>query len=68
MTGFSVEKGRKVRHKKTGGIYETVGAGVVQTDKPLTDYAEVVIYRAANGALWVRPAEEFAERFEEAPK
>ncbi len=57
---------RRVRHKKRGSIYSVIGYGFVQTDAPLTDYSEVVVYRADDGSTWVRPPSEFEDgRFEE---
>lgn len=55
---------RAFKHTKTGGIYEFVGDARLQTSKSLSDMAEVVVYQGQDGALWVRPREEFAGRFE----
>jgi hypothetical protein len=35
---------RSVIHNKSGGSYEVIGTGRIQTDKPLTDMSDVVIY------------------------
>lgn len=52
----------RVQHKKRGSTYRVVGRGKVQTDTPLTDYAEVVVYQCeADGAVWVRPVSEFED-------
>ena len=50
----------RVKHIKRGSNYEVLGRGKVQTDTPLTDYAEVVIYRSEDDdMIWVRPVSEF---------
>jgi hypothetical protein len=54
----------KYRHKVTKGEYSMVGTAKLQTGPPLTDMAEVVVYRGEDGRLWVRRAEEFDDRFE----
>ena len=52
----------RVQHKKRGSTYRVVGRGKVQTDTPLTDYAEVVVYQCeADGTIWVRPVSEFED-------
>ncbi|WWT39561.1 hypothetical protein [Microcystis phage Mae-JY02] len=52
----------RVQHKKRGSTYRVLGRGKVQTDTPLTDYAEVVVYQAeADGTVWVRPVSEFKD-------
>ena len=55
------------RHIKTGGLYQMLGSGAVQSERPLTDMQAVVIYRAMkDGTLWAREFHEFhdAARFE----
>ncbi len=47
------------KHIKTGGLYEEVGLGELQTTEPIKDMTAVVIYRGQDGGLWVRPVEEF---------
>jgi hypothetical protein len=56
----------RVRHKKRGTEYEVLGEADLQTEKPLRDYAVVMVYRdPATGRLWVRPVDEFNDgRFE----
>jgi uncharacterized coiled-coil protein SlyX len=50
----------RYQHVKRGTIYQEFGRGQIQTDTPLTDYAEVVIYRGEHdGRFWVRPVSEF---------
>ena len=58
----------RVQHLKRGTTYEVMAYGKVQTDRPLSDYSEVVIYRGeADGLVWVRPIDEFndPERFDD---
>ena len=55
------------RHIKTGGLYQMLGSGAVQSERPLTDMQAVVIYRSMkDGTLWAREFHEFhdASRFE----
>lgn len=55
-------------HRK-GGKYVFVGYAKVQTDTPLSDYDHVVVYRAEDSTLWVRPTAEFHDgRFRALPK
>lgn len=69
MEMFSAaEKARpKWRHKKRNTFYTEVGRGFAQVSHhPIEDYTAVVIYRDADGVLWVRNAVEFDDgRFEE---
>lgn len=51
----------RVQHIKRGSSYTVVGRGKVQTDTPLADYAEVVVYRGDDGQVWVRPVSEFED-------
>jgi hypothetical protein len=37
-----------------GGLYRLIGPAVLETDR-----SDVVIYDDADGAVWVRPVEEF---------
>lgn len=56
------------QHKKRGGEYRVEAFGKVQTDVPLVDYADVVVYRGKDGKVWVRPYGEFYDgRFEPLP-
>jgi len=67
------------RHKKTGGLYELLGIGNMQSSDwyiyegggayTNCDEQEVAIYRAVtDGRLWVRPRADFEDgRFEEMP-
>lgn len=56
----------RVRHKKRGTEYDVLGEADLQTEKPLRDYAVVMVYRdPTSGRLWVRPVDEFNDgRFE----
>jgi hypothetical protein len=60
---------RRVQHKKRGSTYKVIGRGRVQSDTPLTDMDEVVIYQGeADGLFWLRPESEFVDgRFVELP-
>ena len=59
----------RVRHKKRGSFYIVIDHAEVQTDRPLTDHAKVVVYRSEDDhSLWVRQINEFEDgRFEPAP-
>lgn len=50
-------------HNVRGGEYRMIGTGKLQTDKPLQDMAEVVLYQGEDGRLWVRAADEWGSRF-----
>ncbi len=52
----------RVRHKVSGGLYDIVGRGRVQSSKPLNDMDDVMVYRSVtHGTLWVRPVREFED-------
>lgn len=57
---------RRWRHKKRGTTYTDLGSAMIQSDVPLTDMDEVVIYRSEHdGSLWARRRSEFHDgRFE----
>jgi hypothetical protein len=48
----------KYRHYK-GGLYELVGEARLEAD-----HAPMMVYRAADGALWVRPKAVFFDEVE----
>lgn len=47
------------RHLKTGGLYKVLYSGLIEKD-----LTTVIIYQSENGVVWVRPFEEFIEKFE----
>lgn len=52
------------RHRKTGGLYLLVGPATMQHDGWM-DMKDMVVYRSVEtAALWVRPKDEFLERFD----
>lgn len=56
----------KVKHVRTGGIYEVNGVGKLQSTYPLGDMADVYVYTGEDGKIWVRPRSEFIDgRFED---
>lgn len=62
-------RGRKwhhVRHKIRGGTYEALALATVQTARPITDNAKLVLYQDhETGDYYVRPPDEFVDgRFE----
>lgn len=66
----AVSEGRRARHLKRGTTYQVLTYPTLQTDRPLTDYAELVVYRCEQtGKTWARPVDEFEDpaRFEELP-
>lgn len=49
----------RIVHKKRGTVYDVVGDGIIQCDRPLVDYDKVTIYKDPfSGQLWVRPVAE----------
>ncbi|WP_063928393.1 hypothetical protein [Methylobacterium aquaticum] len=53
-------KRERVRHLKTGGVYEVLARGVMlQTSLGMTDEETVVIYRGEDGRWWAREEAEF---------
>lgn len=53
------------RHLQRGSVYRLVGSALLQTEEPIGDGAFLALYQDAQGAFWVRPAEEFKDgRFE----
>lgn len=46
-------------HVRSGGVYERLGTGLIQSEEPLRDMEAVVIYRGADGNLWARREDEF---------
>jgi len=57
----------RVRHVKRGTVYVVIGKALLQSERPVQDYAEVVVYQGDDGQLWARPVMEFEDgRFEPA--
>jgi hypothetical protein len=55
------------RHRRRGTLYAVVGRAVLQTNRPLSDDQEVVVYKGVDGHLWARPIDEFYDgRFQRA--
>lgn len=50
-------------HIKSGGKYTKLGVVTVQSDGPVTDMQELVLYEGEDGRRWARPASEFEVRF-----
>lgn len=63
LTDDELNTTRLAVHDKSGGIYNVIGVGRIQTDTPLTDMANVVIYFNPDSGYWVRPVDEFRDRF-----
>jgi hypothetical protein len=63
------DAGMRYRHIKRGSTYTVVGEARIQSDEPLFDMSDVVIYRCdEHGGLWARPPAEFNDgRFEALP-
>jgi hypothetical protein len=50
--------GSRYRHYK-GGLYEMVGPATLESD-----LSAMIVYRSADGALWIRPRDVFFEQIE----
>lgn len=57
----------RIVHKKRGTVYDVVGYGTIQCDRPIDDYDAVCIYQDPfSGHYWIRPAAEMGDgRFTE---
>lgn len=54
------------RHVKRGSSYQIVAHARLQTERPLEDNRDVIVYEGEDGAVWVRPYHEFHDgRFEQ---
>jgi hypothetical protein len=62
---WATSKHERVQHIKRGTTYTVIAKGKLQTDKPLSDYADVVVYQCEQtGLTWIRPQSEFTpDRF-----
>jgi hypothetical protein len=59
------DAGIKFRHRVRGTSYTVLGRAVLQTNQPVSDEQELVVYAGPDGRLWVRPVSEFYDgRFE----
>jgi hypothetical protein len=59
------EAGKMFKHRVRGTCYTVLGRAVLQTNQPVSDEQELVVYAGADGRLWVRPVSEFYDgRFE----
>lgn len=55
----------RAKHKVRGTYYDVLTMiGNVQSDTPLKEGDRVVIYRGEDGKHYIRPFDEFVERFE----
>ena len=63
LTDDELNTTRLAVHDKSGGIYNVIGVGRIQTDTPLTDMTNVLIYFNPESGYWARPVDEFKNRF-----
>lgn len=54
-----LEDGERWQHVKRGSEYTLIGHARLQTSGELSDMDNMVVYRADDGTLWVRPVSEF---------
>ena len=60
---------RCFRHVRRGTSYIEIGRGEVQSDMPIREGDDLVVYLGEDGKLWLRPTAEFDDgRFEPLPK
>jgi hypothetical protein len=60
-----MKPGTRIKHLKRQSEYVVLGPARVQCDQPIIDMADMIVYQAADGTLWVRPVDEFTpDRFE----
>ena len=59
LPGTNEETGLAFQHKLRGGKYTIIGRAILQTDVPVPDNTELVVYEGENGQLWVRAPSEF---------
>jgi hypothetical protein len=66
-TQLEVKSNETYRHLRRGSLYTVVGRATLQTDRPLTDDQELIVYKGVDGYLWARPSDEFCDgRFQRA--
>lgn len=54
-------KGSLWLHRKRQTVYREVGTAILQTGRPLTDGAKLVLYTSPDGSWYVRPESEFRD-------
>ena len=47
------------RHRKTGGLYKLLTPALLEAD-----LSHVAVYEGEDGTVWVRPLDQFTERFD----
>jgi hypothetical protein len=61
-SGYQFKEMRMVRYRHyKGGIYELVCEATLESDPTVT----MIVYKAANGTIWTRPASVFFELIEQ---
>ncbi len=63
MNEKNTQPGRLWTHVASGNLYTLLGIVRVQAEFPISDLTTVTVYKGGDGDLWLRPTEEFLERF-----